>query len=358
MTVRSTFVSAAALLLATPAWAYDPPAKVLGSFRAQASFSGVASASVGTDPAFVYAAGEARRGSPITARSKFDIGSIGKMLTAVAVLQLVETGKVELEAPVGHYLPELPASAGAQSVQSLLAHRAGFGDVLSLPGARNANNNHDFYRLAVQYPVNSPGEYSYSNSGYVVLGELISRVSGQSYEAYLRKHVLRPAGMSDAAFGKADHIPNRDAAIGYVQAGYDPALSEQKGASGPFDLEATPMTGWTTSAAGGLYATSADITAFGRALLRDHLISRGSFERMCPAPAEGEPMVYGLGCIVMSDGGIGHNGERPGMEAIFLISRRADAVVVTLSNHDQQAEPLFWPLWEAVIANPGARTAP
>lgn len=305
----------------------------------------------GAERPFVYLAGAARPGQAVSGQTRFDIGSIGKMLTAVAVLQLVEDGKLALEDPIGRHLPELPEPARAQSIASVLRHEAGFGDVLSAPGARAASDNRDYYELVLHEPLGRPGPYAYSNSGYIVLGELIARLTGKTYEGYLQERVLGPSGMSGAVFVRADQSADPTVAVGFVPGAETEAAGATDRARG-FHAEATSQTGWMTSAAGGLYARAEDLAAFGRALLADRLISRRSVDLMCPAPPPDTPMAYGLGCMVMRDGGFGHNGERPGMEALLLISRRADAVVVTLSNHDQQAEPVFWPLWEAVTVNP------
>ena len=339
LTFISVFLCIAVSLCGGSAAAYEPPASLLAQLRNAEDFSGAAMVATGTERPFVYFAGAARRGQPVSTQTRFDIGSIGKMLTAVAVLQLVDQGKVALENPIGRHLPELPEPARAQSIASVLRHEAGFGDVLSVPGSRTALNNRDYYKLVLHEPLGRPGAFAYSNSGYIVLGELIARLTGKTYEAYLQERVLGPSGMSGAVFVRADRSADPAMAIGFVPA---------EGA----DAEATSQTGWMTSAAGGLYARAEDLAAFGRALLTERLISRRSVDLMCPAPPPEAPMAYGLGCMVMQDGGFGHNGERPGAEALLLISRRADAVVVTLSNHDQQAEPVFWPLWEAVTASP------
>lgn len=345
LTFPGALICGAAWLFSVPAAAYEPAPSVMAHLRQAQGFSGAALVATGAERPFIYLAGEARPGRAVTSRTRFDIGSIGKMLTAVAVMQLVDAGKVTLDQPIGIYLPDLPEPARAQSVASVLQHKAGFGDVLSAPGARGALNNHDYYSLVLRQQLGRPGEYAYSNSGYVVLGELIARLTGRTYEAYLKERVLEPSGMQGAGFMRADRSEDPTVAMGFISTSRGGAASISD-----FAAEASSQTGWMTSAAGGLYASAEDLTAFGRSLLTDRLISRVALERMCPSAPPDVPMTYGLGCMVLSDGGFGHNGERPGMEALLLMSRRAGAVVVTLSNHDQQAEPVFWPLWEAVMA--------
>ncbi|WP_269716905.1 serine hydrolase domain-containing protein [Caulobacter sp. NIBR2454] len=338
----------AASLLASAATAYEPPQAVVAAIKEKAGFSGVAIVDTGDGAPFVYVAGGAGRGQPMTPSTRFDIGSITKLMTAVAVMQLSEAGLVNLEAPVGTYLADLPKEARTRTVTEILRHEAGFGDFLEAATRDQllqARNNHDFYNLALKHPVGSAGAFSYSNTGFVVLGELVERVGGSPYEAYLRTRVLVPAGVRAALFGRSDRIAAPEVAIGLMR-------PEANGAPPPkaqseFTQETTALTGWVTSAAGGLYVTAPELASFGRALLGNRLISASGLAKLCPQVSE-KTMIRGLGCMVMPDGGLGHNGVRPGMYGIMLASPKTGAVVVALSNHDRQAEGVFWPLWAAV----------
>jgi CubicO group peptidase (beta-lactamase class C family) len=360
--MRAVLAAAAVLscVTASPTLAYEPPAAVLEQVKGRADFSGVAVVDAGDGKPFVHTAGFARGQQPVTAQTRFDIGSIGKIMTAVAVMQLVETGKVDLEAPIGRYLPDLPEAAKSETVASVMQHTAGLGDVLFSPETRElsraADNNRDYYLLAVKQPVAAAGQHRYSNTGYVVLGELVARVSGQPYETYLQQKVMSPAGMTRAMFARSDRSDAPDVAMGHLSANFDPAAmtlgAPPPRPVGPYTREAAELNGWMTSAAGGLYATAADLAAFGRALLDGKLISQASVDRICQPLHPGPGIGYGLGCMVEPRGGFGHNGGRPGMQAILMMSRETNAVVAVVGNREGQTMGLFRPLWS--VAYPTA----
>jgi CubicO group peptidase (beta-lactamase class C family) len=340
----------AILSIASTAMAYEPDAAIPKAVEAASGpngFSGVALIDVGDGHPWVYATGlaslePARTNTPDT---QFDIGSIGKILTATAMMQLVEAGKVSLDAPIRIYLPDFPAAADRLTVAMLLDHTSGLDEVLfrtEFDGESAPRDNHGYYALIAASPNASAGNggFAYSNSGFIVAGEVIARVSGQTYEAYLKQHVLDAAGMTEARFsGEA----SRSRAFGYTN-----GQPQGRPGGGPMPLSATPYDHPTpdadrqvATAAGGLYARAADLGAYGRAMIENRLISAASLARMCSAMHSLGQMQSGLGCATVTtpDGVVtyGHNGGRPGAQADFAFSPAKRTVTVVLSNHDGRA---------------------
>ena len=181
-------------------------------------FSGTVLVARNGDVIYAKAFGEANKdhGVPNILETRFNIGSIGKTLTGTAIMQLIEQGKIELEAPVNRYLPEFP-HGDRITIHHLLSHTSGLFNYMAHPDYRfqmaRLRDIGDFLPLIYDQKLRfeNPGsEFSYSNSGIVVLGAVIEKISGLSYEAYLQKHILDPAGMTDTGINFWDEVvPNR-----------------------------------------------------------------------------------------------------------------------------------------------------
>lgn len=201
------------------------------------------------------------RGERATTETRFNIGSLDKELTAVAVLQLAARGVVDLDAPLGTYLEGFPDDvAQAVTVRHLLQHRAGWGHYWDHPvfldNEASLTEIGDFLAFIRSIPLDfAPGtRQQYSNTGYEVLGGIIEAVSGQRYRDYIADHVTGPAGMTDAR--TAARGPG--VATPYLGEGYDQ----------PAPLVKAP------SAAGGGYATARDLLRFQNALHTGRLLNR------------------------------------------------------------------------------------
>src|SRR5687768_1147723 len=150
-----------------------------------------------------YGLADRERGISNTPLTQFRVGSMNKMLTAVAALQLVQAGKVRLDAPIGTYLTDYPNAEVASKVtpHHLLTHTGGTGDIFGPQFSANIlelRTTADYLRLygarGLQF---APGaQFAYSNYGFILLGAIIERVSGMSYDEYVAAHVLAPAGMT------------------------------------------------------------------------------------------------------------------------------------------------------------------
>lgn len=186
-----------------------------------------------------YGTADLRTGVRMSPDREFRVASISKQFTAVAVLQLVAQGKVRLDAPVSEYLPEL--FAGREwgiTVRDLLAHTSGLKNYSDLDEFRNQpsrNMSTEYlWSLVKGYGVRfAPGsEWEYCNTGYMLLGALVERVSGSTFADYLDSHVLRPAGLRYTRYGAGEGVENPAArptaagVVGYrpVGAAYEPSV--------------------------------------------------------------------------------------------------------------------------------------
>jgi CubicO group peptidase (beta-lactamase class C family) len=133
----------------------------------------------------------------ITLDTSFNLASMGKMFTGVAVAQLVEQGKVRFADPVGKYLPQLPRRLRGITVAQLLDHTSGLGDFFEDPGYERLRPTLTSLRaylplVTQERPQFRPGtRWSYSNSGFVLAGLVVEKASGERYDAYLARHIWR-----------------------------------------------------------------------------------------------------------------------------------------------------------------------
>lgn len=247
-------------------------AATVDSLAARDEFSGVVALVRGRDTVLLRAVGLAdrERGRRNDIATAFNIGSINKAFTAIAVRQLAEAGKLHLDSTLGAYWPDYP-NAGARSatIRQILSHRSGIaGDIFAAPPGRSRHDlrhNTDLLPLIVQVPLDFPPGTGqrYSNAGYVVLGALIERLSGEDYYGYVSRHVLAPAGMIHTGHFAVDSLP-ANTALGYTRG------VKGAGVLTP-NRDLLPGRG---SAAGGGYSTAGDLLRF-LAALRERRIPGG-----------------------------------------------------------------------------------
>ena len=294
---------------------------------AEDAFSGVLLVARGDEVLLQRAWGLADRaaGTPVTLDTRFRLGSMNKMFTAVAVLQLVEAGRLSLEGSVGQSLPGYPnADIAKVTIRQLLTHAGGTGDIFgpAFDQHRLSLKTHDDYvRLyGARGPTHPPGQvHEYSNYGYVLLGAIIERASGLAYEDYVSRHVFAPAGMHDTGALPEDvDVPGRAR-----------AYTRKDGAW----VDAADTLPYRGTAAGGGYSTAADLLKFARALRACVLLSPAS---LAEATRRQTPW-YGYGFMVGQRHGVagfGHGGGAEGMNASLGIFPAQDTVVIGLANLD------------------------
>ncbi|MDT9600099.1 serine hydrolase domain-containing protein [Sphingosinicella rhizophila] len=298
-------------------------------------FSGALIVSRNGREIFAFAGGIADREKriPVAADTRFRLGSMNKMFTAVAIMQLVEAGKVDLDAPFGRYLADYPNQDLARSVtvHHLLTHTGGTGDIFGpqFEARRLTLRTHQDYvdLYGTRAADGQPGAaMSYSNYGFILLGRIIERVSGLSYYDYVDRHIFKPAGMTWSG-----SVPEDQAVAGRAV-----AYSRITGALASA-ADSLPYRG--TSAGGG-YSTAGDMIRFGQALLSNELLSPLAFRYLTGGKVRMGEGFYGYGFFDFEDATghwTGHGGGAPGMNGDLRIYPETGTVIVALSNLDPPA---------------------
>ncbi|MBW8313212.1 MAG: beta-lactamase family protein [Rhizobium sp.] len=290
-------------------------------------------------------------GTPVTADTRFNLASTGKMFTAVAVMQLVEQGKLDLDAPIGRYLPDWPVATVREKVtaRQLLIHTSGLGSYWGpdfesrRAGLRTLA---DHIPLLATEPDFEPGTgWQYSNSGFMLLGLLVEAASGEDYHAYVGRHVFGPAGMADTGYFEVD--------------GKAPGVARPTvGGTRPDRFQGFGMPEPRGAAAGGGYSTARDLLAFHRALTGGKLLGREGLAQLFAAvqlPAGVRAPPHGQGVLrYATDSGVayGHPGGARGVGVDFRGESQGGWMIAVLSNSDQ---PFAMPVADGLLAE--VRTA-
>jgi CubicO group peptidase (beta-lactamase class C family) len=268
--------------------------------------------------------------------TRFRIGSMNKMFTAVAVLQLVEAGKVRLTDPLGKHLAGYPNRdvASKVTIHHLLTHTGGTGDIFG-PAFESHRLDlrtlQDYVKLYGTRGLEfEPGSrWAYSNYGFLLLGVLVERVSGQRYYDYVRDHVYAPAGMTRTG-SLPENEPVDGRSVGYMK-------PPGAGAWVP-NTDTLPYRG--TSAGGG-YSTVGDLLRFAVALQNHTLLDAKHTELLTTGkvdvPNRGK---YAYGFSDRTFAGtrsVGHGGGAPGMNGILDICPQTGTVIAVLANMDPPA---------------------
>ncbi|HZZ32194.1 MAG TPA: serine hydrolase domain-containing protein [Phenylobacterium sp.] len=269
-----------------------------------------------------------------TPETKFRLGSMNKMFTATAVLQLVQRSELSLQTKVSDLLPEYPNRevATGVTVHQLLGHTSGFGNIwgqefdahrLELRTAA------DYVALFGTQPTEfAPGSaYKYSNYGYILLGRMLEVATGEDYYERVRNHLFDPAGMTrTGSFPEEVDVPERAAGYMRTPEGWRP------------NWDTLPFRG---TPAGGGYSTVGDLDLFAQALMGHRLLDAKHTELLTTGKAEaGDGMRYAYGFMDELDRGvrrIGHTGGAQGMAALYWIYPDAGWQVTVLSNRDAPA---------------------
>ena len=260
------------------------------------------------------------------------IASITKTMTAVAALQLVEKGQLDLDASIDTYLPDYPQPAGSKiTARMLLQHTSGIGGYAD---TKEAETKEEYPTLTAVFEIFQdrellfePGtKYSYTTYGYVVLGAVIEVVSGQNFTSYLQENIWDVVGMPDTGveqFG-VDY-PNKSALFSRNRKGKLKAA------------EANNLSNRIPG--GGVYSTVPDILKFGQVLLAGQLISKESLLLMYTTPdvERGENNPYGMGAWYYGSNDtfgpvIGHTGGQTGASSFLFLMPETKVVVIVLSN--------------------------
>ena len=350
---RMLLAIAASLVVVAPSVAQDADRfdRVVQPYVANKQFMG--SVLVARGPAIVFTRGYGSANLewniPNDATTKFRLGSLTKQFTAASILLLEERGKLNVEDRVTKYLPDAPAAWGPITIRHLLTHTSGipnftgFADYRSL--APLATTPEALVARFRDKPLDfQPGDkFSYSNSGYVLLGYLIEKITGGSYETFLQQNIFTPLGMKDSGYDSNTAIIPRRAA------GYMP------GAPTPLNAAFVHMT--VPHAAGALYSTTEDLLRWELGLFGGKVLSPESLRKMT-TPFKND---YAFGVSVRTTSQrtvVEHNGGIDGFNTYLAYYPESKTTIVVLGNLNGPAPDQIGPkLGAAAHGDPMQSTA-
>ncbi len=264
---------------------------------------------------------------PVKPETIFQSGSVGKQFTAAAVMLLVEEGKLALSDPVTRFFPDAPAGWAGITVRHLLTHTSGIPDYTTDTLDYRRDYTEDelaklAYGLKLEFP---PGaRWNYSNTGYVLLGIVVGKVSGRFYGDLVAERVFRPLGMKTArVISEEDIVPNRAAGYRLV----DGVLKNQEWVAPKLN----------TTADGSLYLSVLDLVAWDRGLRAGAVLKAGSWDEVY-APVRlnsGKTYPYGFGWALEERGGENvrrHGGAWQGFKSEIARFLGSDLTIVVLAN--------------------------
>lgn len=304
----------------------------LAALAAHDLFSGTVAIARGGEVVYAGAFGDATlAGDPVTLETGFALASLNKMFTALAVLQLVEAGEVSLDDAVADHLPEVPRQlVEGVTVRHLLTHGSGLG-TFAFREIQPMRTVAEMLTSSFEGPAFPPGAgFRYSNAGYLLLGAIVERASGEDFYAYLDEHVFSPAGMTKT--GAPDLQGERpDVATGFLRAAADGSRDD-----------ALALRVHRGSPAADFVSTAPDLLRYadalqGGRLLGEELLSEAMRPQRAVGVRSGSDLAYGYGMYVETRDGVtsvGHGGGAAGASTAFHLYPEEGWVVVVLSNYD------------------------
>ena len=268
----------------------------------------------------------------------FNLGSMNKMFTAVAIMQLVEDGMLSVGDHIVDVYPEYPNREVAKvvTIAQLLTHTSGMGDCFT--GEFFTTPDDQLRTLAGYLPLFAseplqfePGsQYGYSNEGYIVLGLIIEKVTGQDYDEVVRQNIFQPVGMADTDSYSMDE-PTERMAIGYT-------TQDAEGNETGTRVENTDLMPIKGTSAGGGYSTLLDLYHFSQSLLANELLEAETTEDLLKGKVEIRENVlsaYGfMDKVIAGQRVLGQGGNAPGVCNLMEIYPDLETVLIILSNTD------------------------
>ncbi len=265
--------------------------------------------------------------NPVTPDTPFNVGSVSKSFTALAVMQLVEAGKIDLDTEISRYLLTFSDKpAGAITIRQLLSHTSGYSTFQGNSAAQDDTQSKDQLARHVEQqagliPAYLPGErWEYSNLNYQILGRLIEVVSGQTFQSYIETHIMEPVGMTHSFV--ADGKIHDDMAYGH---------RPWFGAKRPISANNTDL---LTAPQGGVIASASDLARYLQMMMngKDDVISAAGKAAMMRPASEASPF-YGFGWLVDTEKGtVWHTGNSVGYESIATMIPAEKKAAVVLVN--------------------------
>ncbi len=309
--------------------------KLVRAYAERRGFSGVVLVARDGRPVYQGAFGQAHPAwkTPMRKDAVFRIGSLSKPFTATLVMRLAETGRIDLDATVGSYLPALYAgsAAGQATVRQLLAHTSGLADVAPRytdsfwqRDARRAYTPEEFARAWIPGALASePGGWRYNNNGYYLLGLIVEAATGKSYADNLKQHILAPANMADTGLFDGRTVLPR-LAQGTVAA--DDGSRELP----PY---IDPSVSWS---AAGLYSTAHDLLRFDTALAKGRILGQAAQREMFTDRGRQYGYGWGVEDWAVRPGAalpvVLHTGSVPGYQSMLVRSLSDRVTIIVLDN--------------------------
>ena len=277
---------------------------------------------------------------PVKPETIFQSGSVGKQFTATAVMMLVEEGKIGLEDPLTKFFPDAPATWQQVTIRQLLSHTAGFTDYPKDFDMRKDYTEAELLKIVKGIPLAFPPgtSWDYSNLGFLTLGIVIHKVTGEFYGDFLQERIFRPLGMTTTRIiSEADIVPNRSAGYRLVKG----ELKNQEWVAPRLN----------TAADGSLYFSILDLAKWDAALYTEKLLKRSSLEQMWTVAklSNGKPNSghYGFGWFIENRNGhrvVEHAGAWQGFETqishyvddqitVVVLTNLAETKPETFANH-------------------------
>ncbi|WP_266158851.1 serine hydrolase domain-containing protein [Dyella silvatica] len=273
-------------------------------------------------------------GTPLATDQVFQIASVTKMFTAATVLKLAALGQLSIDDPLATYLPDFPHASGI-TLRQLLNHTAGISDIAKdlQPGfsRRDVDMATLIAEISKRPPDFAPGtRWAYSNAGYILLGAVIEKVTGEPWYTAMQKQLLDPLGLKQTRYGA------RDALIPGRVAGYSTDSQTHRVSNASFISLSIP------ASAGALVSTVDDLHRWMRALATGKAIGNDGFQQMISAtpdlPGSSAAHRYGFGTYLWHVRGnlmVGHTGQINGFASVVAYLPKQDITVVALGNDDE-----------------------
>jgi CubicO group peptidase (beta-lactamase class C family) len=335
----SSFISAHAAVL-TP----DQVARVEEAARAEMKLSSIPGLSIAivTDNQLSYAHGlgvaDLENAVPVTPKTVFRLASVSKVFTAVAAIQLVEQGKLQLDDEVQKYVPSFPRKPWPITVRQLLTHTSGIRHYEGRAREIRSTAHYPSTLRALDIFKNDPllfepgTRYGYSSYAFNLLGCVVESASGQSFPLYIQENIAKPAGLSQT------QVDDVYAIIPFRAQGYAKEKSGALRNSGLVD------TSWKIPG-GGLSSTPGDVARFLTALNNNTLLTEKARAMMWTPQStrDGKPLSFGLGWQVREVGGdkwVSHAGQQQRVSAWVQMNPQNGVAVVLMCNLEQQMRQL------------------
>jgi CubicO group peptidase (beta-lactamase class C family) len=279
--------------------------------------------------------------APNKVDTKFNLGSMNKMFTGVAIAQMVEKGKISYDDPLSKFIPDFPNADAAQKIKikHLLSHTAGLGGYFSQRYWNQSRDRirtvDDMMKLAREDEKDvkfEPGsKWQYSNTGMMVLGKVIEIASGQSYFDYVRENIYKPAGMTNTDCYELDKV-NPNLAVGYDKQFTDNGITWSN------NVFAHVMRGGPQ---GGGYSTVEDLLKFDQALRSGKLVSPESLKTLTTPKPELNSPDYGYGFFASATSpSTGHSGGFVGINSDLRMYFGSGWTIAVMSNYSRGAGPV------------------